>query len=132
MNHCILTLLLAMRFLLMRLTVVTFWDTRVLAVGAAAQRQGRRVGVIDVADGALGGRAVHDDAAHAHGHAVFIGDLHVAGVDDGGVAQAAQLQHLVGVIKALLLAVYNKVGQHRGKLFLRQRMVFVRLRRWAR
>ena len=98
----------------------------VLAVGAAAQRQGRRVGIIDVADGALGGRAVHNDSAHAHGHAVFIGDLHVAGMNDGGVAQAAQLQHLVGVIKALLLAVYNKVGQHRGKLFLRQRMVFVR------
>ncbi len=27
LNHCMLTLLLAMRFLLMRFTVVTFWDT---------------------------------------------------------------------------------------------------------
>ena len=41
---------------------------------------------------------------YAHGNAVLVGNLHIAGVDNRGVAQAAQLQHLVGVLEALLLS----------------------------
>ena len=99
----------------------------VLAVRAAAQRKGRSVGVVDVADGALRGRAVDDDAAHAHGDAIFIRNLHVARVNNGRVAKAAQLQHFIGVIKALLRALHLKIGQHGAELFLCQRVVVVRL-----
>ena len=96
---------------------------RVLAVAAAAQGQGRGVGVVDVADSALRRGAVHDDTAYLHAHAVLVGNLHIAGVDNRGVAQAAQLQHGVGELEALFLILADEVGQHGAELLLAQRMI---------
>ena len=95
----------------------------VFAEGAAAQGEGGGVLVVDVADATLGGGGVDDDAAHLHPLAVLGDDLRVGGVDGGGVAQAAVLEHLGGHLEALLLVLHHDVGQDGGEFLLGEGVV---------
>ena len=48
-------------------------------------------------------------------------------MDDGRVAQAAQFQHLIGIVKALLRVFHFEIGQHGAELFFGQGVVVIRL-----
>ena len=89
---------------------------------AAAQREGGRQVVVDAAQGTDGGGGVHQDPPGAHGHRVGVHHGGVAGVDGGGVAQAAVLgdQHRDG--DPVVDAVGAHQPEHRHQLLLHQRV----------
>ena len=94
----------------------------VVAIGAAAQGERRRVGVVDIADAALRRGGVDDYATDLHLLAEGLDDIVVGGMDHRRVAQAAHMQHFKRALEAFLHAVYHKVGQHRAELLAGERV----------
>ena len=95
----------------------------VLAVRAAAQGQRRHVGVVDIADTAVGRRRVHDNTAGRHCAAVTVSHFHIAGVDCSRVAHTADFQHGLRSGKTFFFAIDYDHTQNRGELFFGQRHI---------
>ncbi len=95
----------------------------VVSERTAAEGQGRGVGVVDVADGALGRRRVGDHAPDLHLLAVGVAELFVVGMDDRAVPKAAEFEHLLGLLKAFLGILDHEIGQNRGELLAGERVI---------
>ena len=100
----------------------------VASEGSAAQRQRRGIGVVNIADSALGGRRIGNYAAYLHLLAIFYAQVVVVGMDDRRMAQAAQFQHGFGVLEPLFVIFADEVSQHGRKLLQAQRILARRLR----
>ena len=90
---------------------------RVPSERATAQGQRRGIGVINVADGALGRGRVGDNTSHLHLFTVAFAQRGIIGVDDSGMAQTTKFQHLLGHRKTLFAVFDHKICQHWRKLF---------------
>ena len=101
-------------------------DTHVLGNGVAAPRAaaqgegGSQLEVVQVADTALGGGGVHQDAAGLHGSLV-LGQLFLlrhVDVQGGGVAVAAVGDEVLGLLNGLVESLGLVHGQHGGQLLV--------------
>ena len=94
----------------------------VAAPGAAAQRQrGREVEVVEVADAAVGGGRVDNDAAGLHGRRKFaelFALVHRVEIDGGGVAVAAVGDQLRSLCQRVVKGVEFIHSQHGAELFV--------------
>ncbi|MNC21602.1 hypothetical protein D3C75_695860 [compost metagenome] len=95
--------------------------SRVSAVGAAAQSQGRQVGVVNVADSAVSGRRVDDNTAGLQTVGESSDYVLIVGVDRGAVAHAAECNHFSRALDALLCSLHLVASQDRGQLLGGQR-----------
>ncbi len=94
----------------------------VRAVAAAAERQRRDERVVDVADAAVRGRRVPDHPDRLDPAAELLGELGVLGVDRRAVAQAVELDHLLGQLQAVLAGLGAQHREHRRQLLPGQRL----------
>ena len=93
-----------------------------MAERATAQRQRRGVGVINVADRALGRGGIDDNPSDFHLFPVLDRDFFVVGMDDGGMAQTAELQHALRIGESLFCAVDDEISGDRGQFFEGERI----------
>ncbi|VUS45122.1 hypothetical protein SB6422_05267 [Klebsiella huaxiensis] len=102
---------------------------RVTAPGAAAQGQGgRETKVIEIANAAVGGRGVNQDACGFHffakGHHPR-GLVILVGIEAGGVADAAHIDQLHRFLHGVGEIFRPIHGQRRGELFMCKRLAVV-------